>query len=61
MVTLHDLRVTSHHMLFTAMCPSGGTKYISFGLLLDILRGPGEGRGCPWTKYGTFAKPKGHF
>ena len=28
------------------MCPSGGTKYVSFEMLLFIiLRGPGEGRG----------------
>ena len=27
------------------MCPSGGTKYVSFELFLGILSGPGEGRG----------------
>ena len=32
-------------MFFTELCPSGGTKYVSFELLLSILRGPGEGRG----------------
>ena len=32
-------------MFFTEMCPSGGTKYVSFELFLGILRGPGEGRG----------------
>ena len=32
-------------MFFTEMCPSGGTKYVSFELLLSILRGPGERRG----------------
>ena len=32
-------------MFFTEMCPSGGTKYVSFELLLGILRGYGEGRG----------------
>ena len=35
----------SVHMFFTEMCPSGGTKYISFELFLSILRKPGEGRG----------------
>ena len=32
-------------MFFTEMCPSGGTKYVSFELFLSILREPGEGRG----------------
>ena len=32
-------------MFFTKMCPSGGTKYVSFELVLGILRGPREGRG----------------
>ena len=32
-------------MFFTAMCPSGGTKYVSLELLLGILTGPGKGRG----------------
>ena len=32
-------------MFFTKRCPSGGTEYVSFELLLGILRGPGEGRG----------------
>ena len=32
-------------MIFTEMCPLGGTKYVSFGIFLGILRGPGEGRG----------------
>ena len=27
------------------MCPSGGTKHVSFDLFLGILRGHGEGRG----------------
>ena len=42
-VPLHDLRFT--HMFFTEMCPSGGTKHVSFELLLGIFRAPGEGRG----------------
>ena len=46
-------------MFFTEMCPSGGTKYVSFELFLSILREPGEGeRGRPWC--GTFEKPRGH-
>ena len=32
-------------MFLTEMCLSGGTKYVSFGFFLGILRGPGEGRG----------------
>ena len=32
-------------MFFTKRCPSGGTEYVSFELLLGILSGPGEGRG----------------
>ena len=32
-------------MFFTEMRPWGGTKYVSFELLLGILGGPGEGRG----------------
>ena len=32
-------------MFFTKTCPSARTKYVSFELLLGILRGPGEGRG----------------
>ena len=32
-------------MFFTEMCPSGGTKHVSFELFLSILREPGEGRG----------------
>ena len=32
-------------MFFTKMCPSGGTKCVSFELSLGILRGPDEGRG----------------
>ena len=32
-------------MFFTEMCPSGGTKYVSFELFLSTLREPGEGRG----------------
>ena len=32
-------------MFFTEMCPSGGTKYVSFEFFLSILRAPGEGRG----------------
>ena len=32
-------------MFFTKMCPSSGTKYVSFELFLSILRGLGEGRG----------------
>ena len=42
-------------MFFTEVCPSGGTKYVPFELLLGILGGPGRG------EYGTFAKPKGYF
>ena len=37
-------------MFFTEMCPSGGTRYVSFELFLSILREPGEGRrGAPGT------------
>ena len=32
-------------MLFSEMCPSGGTKYVSFEFFLSILRAHGEGRG----------------
>ena len=32
-------------MFFTKRCPSGGTEYVSFELVLGILRGLGEGRG----------------
>ena len=32
-------------MFITEMCPSGGTKYVSFGLFLSILKESGEGRG----------------
>ena len=32
-------------MFFTKTCPLGGTKYVSFELILGILRGPREGRG----------------
>ena len=32
-------------MLFTKMCPSSGTEYVSFELFLGVLRGSGEGRG----------------
>ena len=35
----------SLHMFFTEMCPSGGTKFFSFELLLGILRGLSGGRG----------------
>ena len=37
-------------MFFTEMCPSAGTRYVSFELFLSILREPGEGRrGAPGT------------
>ena len=32
-------------MFFIKMCPSGGTRYGSFALVLGILRGPGKRRG----------------
>ena len=56
-VPLHNLRVTSH-VLHQAV-PLGGTKYVSFGLFLSILRELGRERGATGTV--PLAKPRGHF
>ena len=40
----------SHHMFFTEVCPSSGTKYVSFELFWGILGGAWGGeRGAPGT------------